>query len=123
MQTAGDLPNMQPHKLAAHIKQISLVFHTCPQHGCAGRRHGFHSPARDALSFLRYTCRQRALNRAPASHMCQMLPLFFRPAVPKDLKEHYFAGREDGSRLRSASAKTCKQKKILRFMGRNFPDT
>lgn len=30
---------------------------------------------------------------------------FFRAAVLKDLREHYFAGREDGSRLRSASGK------------------
>lgn len=36
---------------------------------------------------------------------------FFHPAVLKDLKERYFAGREDGSRLRSVSGKRAKRKR------------
>lgn len=38
--------------------------HICPQfeHASQGLWHGFHSPAHDALLFLRYTCRHRALN-------------------------------------------------------------
>lgn len=45
-------------------KKTRLARHICPQleHASRGLWHGLHSPAHDALSFLRYTCRHRALN-------------------------------------------------------------
>lgn len=76
---------MSPGPLTQHranntgLSPTRKLINLLPWSKGAGRslQHGFYSPAHDALSFLRYTCRHRALNPAPGSHMCQMLPFFF----------------------------------------------
>lgn len=116
VQTTWAIPNMQAHKFAVLIKKIFFVFHMCPQYERAGRRlrHGFHSPARDALSFLRYTCRHRVLNRAPGFHMCQMLPFFFfSPSGAEGSQGALFCREGRWEQAEVSEWETQKQKKTL----------
>lgn len=114
VQTTQAFPNMQAHKPAAVIKRrwselaAWLLFSS--------------SMMRCHFSHTLVDTEHLILLLVPICVSCCLFFFFFRAAVLKDLREHYFAGREDGSRLRSASGKHGNRKRPWLSRSTSFRD-
>lgn len=116
-------PNRQAHKSPAVIKN-----NFCLSHGCCSMNTLVRACSMASILQLMMRCHLSDTLVDPEHLILLLVPIcvrcfpFFRTAVLQDLKEHYFAGREDGSRLRSASGKHANRKRPWLSQSTSFRD-